>query len=41
MVVNCIYTSVMPDRPNSITSFSADTSRTFYEGHRSLALFIS
>ena len=36
----CIYL-VMPDRPNSITSFSADTSRTFYEGHRSLALFIS
>ena len=35
----CLY-SVMPDRSNPITSLSAETRRTFYEGHRSLALFM-
>lgn len=40
MVVNCVYTPVMPDRSNLITFFSAEARRTFYERHRSIALFM-
>ena len=35
-----VYTPVMPDRSDSAASFSAEARRTFYEGHRSLALFM-
>lgn len=34
------YTLRMSDRSDSAASFSADARRTFYEGHRSLALFM-
>lgn len=35
-----LYTAPMSDRSDSITCFSADARRKFYEGHRSLALFM-
>ena len=36
-----VYTTKMPQRLNSsIAAFSAEARRTFYEGHRSLALFM-
>ncbi len=35
-----VYTPGMSDRSDSTASFSAEARRTFYEGHRSLALFM-
>jgi hypothetical protein len=35
-----VYTPYMSHRSGSSTSFSAEGRRTFYEGHRSLALFM-
>lgn len=35
-----VYTPGMPDRSDSAAPFSAEARRTFYEGHRSLALFM-
>jgi len=35
-----VYTLYMSHRSGSSTSFSAEGRRTFYEGHRSLALFM-
>lgn len=34
------YTAHMSNRSGSSTPFSAEDRRTFYEGHRSLALFM-
>lgn len=38
--VGFVYTPAMPDRSDSAAFFSAEARRTFYEGHRSLALFM-
>lgn len=35
-----VYTPGMNGRSDSSSSFSAEARRTFYEGHRSLALFM-
>ena len=35
-----VYTPGMPDRSDSAASFSVESRRAFYEGHRSLALFM-
>lgn len=35
-----VYTPGMSDRSDSPTSFTAEARRTFYGGHRSLALFM-
>ena len=35
-----VYTPGMSGRSDSTLSFSAEARRTFYEGHRSLALFM-
>ena len=39
-VVGFVYTRHMPYQSDSTASFSAESRRTFYEGHRSLALFM-
>ena len=38
--VGFVYTPGMPDRSDSASPFLAETRRAFYEGHRSLALFM-
>ena len=38
--VGFVYTPGMSDRSDSAASFSAEARRAFYEGHRSLALFM-
>jgi hypothetical protein len=38
--VGFVYTPGMSDRSDSAASFSAEARRTFYEGHRSLALYM-
>lgn len=40
MAVGFVYTPDMSDRSSPSVSFSAEARRTFYEGHRSLALFM-
>lgn len=35
-----VYTLGMSDRSDSIAAFSTEARRIFYEGHRSLALFM-
>jgi thiamine transporter ThiT len=35
-----VYTPAMTDRSDSAALFSAEARRAFYEGHRSLALFM-
>jgi hypothetical protein len=35
-----VYTPGMSERSDSFRSFSAESRRTFYEAHRSLALFM-
>jgi uncharacterized membrane protein len=39
-MVGFVYTPTMPHRSDSTASFSAEARRTFYEGHRSMALFM-
>ncbi len=39
-MVGFVYTRHMSYRSDSTASFSAESRRTFYEGHRSLALFM-
>jgi uncharacterized membrane protein len=39
-VVGFVYTRHMSYRSDSSASFSAESRRTFYEAHRSLALFM-
>jgi hypothetical protein len=39
-VVSFVYTRHMSYRSDSTVSFSAESRRIFYEGHRSLALFM-
>ena len=38
--VGFVYTPGMSDRSDSTAAFSAEARRTFYEGHRSLALLM-
>ncbi len=38
--VGFVYTPGMRDRSDTAAPFSAEARRTFYEGHRSLALFM-
>ncbi len=40
MPESLVYTPHMSNRSDSSASFSADGRRTFYESHRSLALFM-
>ena len=39
-MVGFVYTRHMSYRSDSSASFSAESRRTFYEGHRSMALFM-
>ena len=39
-MVGFVYTPTMSHRSDSTASFSAESRRAFYEGHRSLALFM-
>ncbi|MEK9141075.1 MAG: hypothetical protein AAB308_08500 [Nitrospirota bacterium] len=40
MPVGIVYTPVMPNRSDPTAFFSSESRRTFYEAHRSLALFM-